>query len=36
MCGKQEDMFKYCLKIFRVEKKLLGRITRYKAENGKF
>jgi hypothetical protein len=36
MCGKQQDMSKYCLKIFRLEKKLLGRITRYKRENRKF
>jgi len=33
MCGKQQDMSKYCLKIFRVGKKLLERITRYEAEN---
>jgi len=35
MCGIQQDMSKYCLIIFRVGKKLLGRITRYKAENWK-
>jgi hypothetical protein len=36
MYGKQQDISKYCLKIFRLEKDLLRRITGYKAENRKF